>query len=410
MAKGDKPRQHAVSLNNANSLLGFENSLDNLIFQIASNRLSTDLSNQQLFDNYNYQNMLANFQMEDQLRAYNHSKNIYGLNQQAIDMEVGFQQQQIYDNADARLQELAYAQQDLDFSFARDSIENNFNQANNSLLLKINQEQTNQRNRQFGTDMKSASIEQNQAKADARRSLLTSSLKTQAETGAAQASGRRGQSAQMQQQSIESVAAIDHYALYSQLERGESAFNNTATGMVNQKASEDFIASKEQDKILNDKDQLAQLFGLTVQQYEADTEKLGRMMIDTYAGIETQLDRLAQQEFESRVELYAKMPLPPRMPERAKPPNKIPYDKYAFPTQPFFMDHKTMAAAQSAPKRSGLSTALGIGSMILGAAGTVLTARAAAPAIFGANAAVWGAGLSGTSSILGGLGQSGLFN
>ena len=371
MANGEKPRRHTSSLNNAQSLLGYENSLDNLILQIASNRLSTDLVNEQRFDDYNFQNMLANFQMEEQLRAYNHSRNIYGLNQEAIDMEVAYQQQQIYNAADARLQELQYAQQDLDFSFARDTIENTFNQANNSLLLKINQEQTDQRNRQFGTDMKAASVEQTQAKADARRSLLASSLQTQAQAGSALATGRRGQSARLQKQSIESVAAIDHYALHTQLERGEEAFNNVTTGMADQKASTDETAALERDKMLNDQDQLAQLFGLTVEQYEADTEKLGRMMLDTYAGIDSQLDRLASQEFQSRVELYAQLPLPPRMPPRAKPPREIPYDKYAFPKQPFFYDHKTMASAPKQQSQSGLSSFLGIASAITGTAATI---------------------------------------
>lgn len=407
MANGDKAGKHTASLNNANQLQGYENAWDQLVFQIASNRLSTNLMNEQRSDDFNFQNMLANFQMEEQLRAYNHSRNIYGLNQKAIDMEVAYQQQQIYSNADARLQELKFAQQDLDFSFARDTIENTFNQANNSLLLKINQEQTDQRDRQFGTDMKTASIEQTQAKADARRSLLTSTLKTQAEAGSAQAAGRRGQTARMQKQSIDSVAAIDHYALHTQLERGETSFSNTTTGMVNEKASADKTAGLQRDKLQNDRDQLAQLFGLTVEQYEADTEKLGRMMLDTYAGIDTQIDRLAQQEFQSRVELYAKMPMPPRMAPRAKPPRKIPYDKYAFPKQPFFYDHNTMASSQR--KRSFLSTALGILGTVAGAAGTVLTAGAGA-GVMSASAGVWGASLTGGGSIFNGLGSSGLFD
>jgi hypothetical protein len=408
MANGEKPRRHNASFQNANSIQQYENSLENLMLQIGVNKLQTDLVNDQRSDDYNFQNLVSNFQMEEALRAYNHSANIYGLNQKAVDMEVAYQTNQIYSNADARLQELAYAQQDLDFQFAEDSINSSFQAANNSLMLKINEEQTRSRGRQFGADMKAQSIEQTAAKAEGRRNLLKQSLETQQQVGQAAASGRRGQSARLMKQSIESVAAIDHYSLYSQLERGEGSFKNVTSNLADQKKSADYIAERERDKVLNDKDKIAQLFGLTVQQFEADTEKLGRMMIDTYAGIDSQLDRLAQQEFQTRIDLFAKMPLPPRMPPRAKPPREIPYDKYTLPSRPIMMDHKVMGSAPEQPKQSGFGQFLGIAGTIAAGVGTVLTAGAAAPAFAGSAAAMgaWGAGLSAGGSILGGLGSS----
>lgn len=412
MANGDKPRRHNASFQNANLAQQWENSLENLMLQIGVNRLQTDLVNEQRFDDYNFQNLLANFQMEEALRAYNHSANIYGLNQQAIDMEVAYQQQQIYSNADARLQELAYAQQDLDFQFAEDSINSSFQAANNSLMMKINQEQTLARDRQFGYDMQAQSIEQQNIKADARRELFQQTLNTQKESGRAAASGRRGQSARLTQQSIESVAAVDHYSLYSQLDRGDKSFAAVTSNMIDQKKSQDTIAAREKDKLANDKDQIAQLFGLTVQQYEADTEKLGRMMIDTYAGIDAQLDLLAKQEFKSRIDLYARMPLPPRMPPRAKPPREIPYDKYTMPSRPIMMSHKVMGSAPKQPKQSGFGQFLSIAGMVAAGVGTVLTAGAAAPAFMAAAPAaaaaqgIWGASLTAGGSILGGLGSS----
>ena len=149
--------------------------------------------------------------------------------------------------------------------------------------------------------------------------------------------------------------------------------------------------------------QQAALFGLTVEQYTADTEKLGRMMLDTYAGIDSQLDRLAQQEFQTRTELYAKMPLPPRMPPRAKPPREIPYEKYAKPTPAPFMDKNTMATTPQPQKQSGAGTFLSIAGALVGVGATVLTGGAAA-GVFGAGAAAWGAGLAAGGSILRGLG------
>lgn len=446
MANGDKSRRRNASLQNVNTLQGYENQWDQLIHEMGINRLETDLVNESRMDAYNFQNETANFQYEELIRQYDRQRHIYGLNENAIDMEVAYQQQQIYDNVDAKLQELAYAQQDLDFSFAAESIKNNYAQANNELALKTNKqellinkyrekdnwlqvannwEQTDQRGRQFGTDMKDMSVRQTAEKAEARRNLLKSSLETQAKAGNAQASGRRGQSARMLEQSIESVAAIDHYALYTQLERGEDSFDNIVQGTTNKKKSDDTQAGiqrkqlgvqrgiigserkvlhNQRDRLKNNKREMAQLFGLTVEQYEADTEKLGRMMVDQVSSIDSQLNRLSQQEYTSRINLYAKMPLPPRMAPRAKPPREIPDDKYAFPTDPFRMDHNVMGAAPEQKKPSAFSSFLGIAGTIAGVAGTVLTAGAAGPGV----AAAWGAGLSGGGSVLKGLGGSGL--
>ena len=72
------------------------------------------------------------------------------------------------------------------------------------------------------------------------------------------------------------------------------------------------------------------------------------------------------------------------------------------------MDHKVMGSTPSRPRQSGFGQFLSIAGMIAGAAGTVLTAGAAAPA-FAASAAsmgAWGAGLTAGGSILAGLGSS----
>ena len=374
MANGEKPRKHNNSLQNAGQLQGFENLFEDTLLNKAVSDLRTNLTNEQRFEEYSLQNELYNFQMQKEIEAYKRSLESYGLNQQAIDMEVAYQQQQIYSDADARLQELAYLQQDLDFSFAEETIKSSFATANNSLALKINAEEAEKRNRQFGAEMRARSIEQTEAKAEGRRNLLKQTLETQREAGNAAASGRRGQSARLTKQSIESVAAIDHYSLYSQLQRGEGAFQNITSNIAAQKKSDDFIGKRQRDKLLNDKDELAQLFGLTVEQYEADTEKLGRMMIDTYAGIQSQLDRLAKDEFRSRVELFSRMPMEPMMPPRAKPPREIPKDKFTLPSKPIFMDHKTMASMPKQEKPSGFQSFLGIGSAVLGIGATVLGA------------------------------------
>ena len=256
MANGDKSRRRNASLQNAGSLQGFENSLHDVAHRYGENVLATDLLNEQRFDAYNFNNEVSNYQFEELIRQYDRQAHIYGLNQNAIDMEVAYQQQQIYDNVDARLQELQYAQQDLDFGFAAESIKNNYAQANNSLQIKnnaeelaINKEETIQRGRQFGSEMRDMSAKQTAEKAEARRNLLKSSLETQANAGNALASGRRGQSARMMEQSIESVAAIDHYALYTELERGEGSFDNIVSATTSKKASDDKLAGIRKKQI-----------------------------------------------------------------------------------------------------------------------------------------------------------------
>ena len=405
MADGGKPRKHTSSFNNLSSLQAYENLRQQFGMQIGVDRLQVNMTNQQRFDDYNFQNELYNFQMEDAIRTYDRQAHLFGLNQQAIDQEVAYQTEQIYSNVDSRLQELAYLQQDLDFGYAKDQIESSYALADNSLMLKINNEQTMQRDRQYGNEMQQQSITFNKEKAEARRTLIKQTLETNEQVGAAAAAGRRGQSARMTEQSIEAVAAIDHYGLYSQLSRGEDSFKNVTTTLTDKKKSDDTIAARNREQLKNNEQKIAQLFGLTTEQYEADTEKLGRMMIDTYASIDTQLQRLSQQEFQSRINLYSKMLLPPRMGPRAKPPREIPYAKYVSPTQPIRYDHKTMA---SSPSRSSSGPGvLGFLGMAAAGVGTVLTAGAATPAFAAAMpaAGMWGAGLSAAGSILGGLDQ-----
>ena len=427
MANGDQSRKKTASYNTLGGLVNFENLYKNKRLNTSLNILETDLINETRADQFNFQNDLANFRTEEDIRRYEHSKDIYGLGQKAINQEAKYQKQQIYKDADARMQELGYAQDDLDFSFAETQIKNNFARANNKLAandnklnLRINSqdtlanlEQTKQRGRQFGTDMKDMSAKQTEEKADARRKLLKSTLETQANAGKALASGRQGQSARMLTQSIESVAAIDHYALHTQLERGDDSFSNIAQGTTNKKKSEDTQAGiqrkqlgfqrdklkNNQKKLKNEQKEMAQLFGLTVEQYTADTEKLGRMMLDTYSNIGAELDRLDKDVFQERVNLYAKMPLPPRTAPRALPPRELQYDPLILPSDPIRFDPNMIGAAQQPKQPSTAAKILGGVSMVAGAVGTVLApGNPATAAMF-----------MGGSKLAGGFAESGLF-
>jgi len=404
MANGQEPRKHNAAYQNTIGAQAYENALDDWVLQTAVNRQATDLINEQRKENFNFQEEQFNFQMDEVIRAYEHSKNIFDRNSEAVDMEVQYQKDQIYNTADSRLQELSYQQDDLESQFARDSINNAFQAGNTRLGLKINEQERVARENDFASSMQQQTNQLTQAQAQGRADLLKQSLAKQAAAGEAAASGRRGKSAATQDRAIRAAATIDQAALMDQLVRGQGSFKDVTTSLVSTKKTGDKIGSLQRDKIKNDQKQQAALFGLTVEQYTADTEKLGRMMLDTYAGIDSQLDRLAQQEFQTRTELYAKMPLPPRMPPRAKPPREIPYEKYAKPTPAPFMDKNTMATTPQPQKQSGLGTFLSIAGAVVGVAGTVLTAGAALPGA-AAGLGMWGAGLSGGGSILSGLGQ-----
>lgn len=441
MADGKEPRKHSKSLANLGGLQSFENAFDNYILQLAQNRLATDLLNEKRKDDYNFQNEVYNYQMDQQIQMYERQKMLYGMNAQAVDMEVQFQKDQIYSNVDARLQELSYQQQDLDNAYARDAINHAFEQGNLQLAielnkveqeqrentfntnLKINENQRIARNDAFGAGARDAYLKNTAQQAQGRRELLKQSLQTQAQAGSAAASGRRGQSAAMLEQSIEAVASIDHAALLTQLENGHGSFANVTTKLISEKNTGDKAGRLERkqlkdnyktetkanklsrDQLKNTRKRNAQLFGLTVEEYKADTEKLGRMMIDTYSSIDSQLNRLAQKEFQTRIDLYSKMPLPPTMPPRAKPPRKIPYDKYAMPTPPPFQDKNTIPTTPQPQRQSGLSSFLSIAGALTAGAGTILTAGAGA-GLFGATAGLWGTGLGTGGSILQGLAKA----
>lgn len=403
MADGKEPRKHNAAYQNTISAQAYENAMDDWVLQTAVNRQATKLLNEQRKDNFNFQEEQFNFQMDEQIRAYEHSKNIFDRNSEAVDMEVQYQKDQIYSNADARLQELSYQQDDLDSQFARDSINNAFQAGNLALGLKINEQERVARENDFASSMQQQTNQLTQAQAQGRVDFLKASLAKDAAAGESKASGRRGRTARTQTNAIKTAASIDQAALMDQLIRGQGSFKDVTTSLVATKKTGDKIGSLQRDKIENDQQQQAALFGLTVEQYTADTEKLGRMMLDTYAGIDSQLDRLAQQEFQTRTELYSKMPLPPRMPPRAKPPREIPYEKYAKPTPAPFMDKNTMATTPQPKKQSGFGTFLSIAGSLVGLGATVLTGGAAA-GVFGAGAAAWGGGLAAGGSILRGLG------
>lgn len=548
MADGKEPRKHNSAYQNTISAQAYENAMDNWVLQTAINRQATDLLNEQRKDDYNFQNEQFNFQMDEQIRAYEHSKNIFDRNAEAVDMEVQFQKDQIYSNADSRLQELYYQQGDLDAAYARDSINNSFNAGNLSLSIKqndleqqqrtdrfgtdlalnafnqqaradqfgtnmelnrlsqqarteqyntnlkinsldqqlrtdafntsmlLNDQDTAARNNQFGADMKAQSRQISQEQAEGRVELLQASLAADASEASSLASGKRGQTAALQAKAIQTAASINQGALMDQLRRGVGSFADVTTTLTTSKQIADKTSSIERSqlektyktesdinkaqrdqlkmsykteteisntersqlekrfetdtgiskaersqleksyttetqvntnnrkKLENDQAQQAALFGLTVEEYTADTEKLGRMMLDTYSGIDSELERLAQQEFQTRTELYSRMPLPPRMPPRAKPPREIPYEKLAKPTPAPFYDKNTMGTMPEQKQQSGFGTFLSIAGAVAGVAGTVLTAGAALPGA-AAGMGMWGAGLSGGGSILGGLGS-----
>lgn len=427
MANGDKSRRNSASFNNFGTLLGKQNEYNDTRLRTGLNVLKVDQLNEQRRDDYNFNNQLANYRTEEDIRRYDHSQGIYNLGQKAIKGEAKYQRNQVYKDTDAKLQEFGYQQDDLDFDFARESIKNNFDQANNKLALNdnrqnlrinrqddlANQEQTKLRGQQFGTDMKDMSAKQTQEKADARRKLLKSTLETQAKAGNALASGRRGQSASLLNQSIESVAAIDHYALHTQLQRGDDSFANITQGVTNKKKSEDTQAGIQRKKfglqrnqlqnkrknLMNEQKEMAQLFGLTVEQYTADTEKLGRMMLDTYDSIGSQLEDIDRKVFKESVNLFAKMPLPPRTAPRALPPRELDYDKLVLPDDPIRYDHNIQGSVQQPKKKSGLAQAAGFLSIGLGVASQFVAPGNPSLAI----------ALGGGGALLGQGAESGLF-
>ena len=378
---------------------------------VANDRIAVDLANKQRDDQWNQQNALRQLQIETAAEVYEKDNQVYEQGLKFVD--------RAYDNAvtqeelalDQKLMELMYASDDLDRAFTRDSLGAAYKTKEldfmlqqtqlDSQLLNIQNERT-QAN--YAADMTEQSLGISAKAAEARLSVFETTLDGQAAEGAAAASGRRGKTATKAKAAAVTAASIDQGKLTDALQRATFSFNNVTTKLTSNKAADDktYAKNKEKNKltkqsISNQKEEIQTMLGLTAEQYESDTEKLGQMMLDQEAQFENAIRSLDNKKFNSKSQLYAAKLLPPKFPDAAPRPSKIEYTNFAKPSPPQHVKRGMIAGSPSASRPSSTATVLGI----LGT-GLTFAGAAAGPLGWGAG---WAMGLTGAGKAAGGLSQ-----
>ena len=378
---------------------------------VANDKFAVDLTNKQRDDAWNQQEGLRQLKITQAAEVYEKDDAVYQQGLKFVD--------RAYDNAvtqeelglNQKLMQLMYQSDDLDRAYTRDALGAAYKTKQVDFMIQQNdidnQLLTIQRNRtgeQFGSAMEAQSQKLSAEAAETRLGILQSTLKGQADAGAAAASGRRGKTASKAQSAAVTAASIDQGALTDALQRSTFSFKNVTTNLTNNKKYDDLTNRKQKDKLLSQgqslrsqRDEIETMLGLTAEQYESDTEKLGQMMLDQEQQFKNAIASLDNKRFNSKSQLYASKLLPPKFADAAPRPSKIEYTNFAKPQPPQHVKKGMLAGAPASNSPSTASTVLGILGTGLAVAGAF-----AGPAGWSANT---GAALTGSGIAVGGLAQ-----
>jgi len=375
---------------------------------VANDKVAVDLTNKQRDEAWNKQEGLRQLQITQAAEVYEKDNQVYEEGLKFVDRAYDTAVTQEELGLDQKLMELMYQSDDLDRAYTRDALgaayktkQVDFMMQQNDIDNQLLTIQGNRTRDQYGSEMQAQSQKLSAEAAETRLGILKSTLEGQANKGAAAASGRRGRTASKAQGAAVMAASMDQGALTDALQRSTFSFKNVTTNLTNNKKYDDQTNTKQQKKLSvqkqslsSQKDEIATMLGLTAEQYEADTEKLGQMMLDQEAQFKNAIASLDNKKFNSKSQLYASKLLPPKFPDAAPRPSKIEYTNFAKPQPP---QHVKKGMLAGAPASSSPSTA----STILGILGTGLTV-ASNFAVPGSGTAI---GLTGVGSALGGLSQ-----
>lgn len=136
--------------------------------------------------------------------------------------------------------------------------------------------------------------------------------------------------------------------------------------------------------------EIAQALGVDIEELELSKEKLAESIMSAGESAKIQLEDIENRRFEAKTQSYAQRMLKPVFGPALPEPFKTPKTEYVKPLDPIYHTKGSLKAGSvgsaKAPQSSGLSTALGIGSSVLGAAaagGVIGPWGAAAGAIIG---------------------------
>ena len=143
--------------------------------------------------------------------------------------------------------------------------------------------------------------------------------------------------------------------------------------------------------------EIAQSLGIDLEELNLSKEKLAESIMSAGESAKIQLEEIENKAFEAKTQSYAQRMLKPRFGPALPAPFKTPKTEYVKPKPPIYHSKGSIkygaGGGSRTPQSSGLSTALGIGSALLG-----IAAPFAAPAVAG----VLG-GLSAGTGFLAGL-------
>lgn len=383
MGKQSKAKKAQSNYTNANSLLGYNQQLN----QYEANQLNDSnmaaLRDQQALDQYDRDVDLQNLQFQNQLDAFDRSEQAFhqGLGMLDDATQLAYDQENLL--LDQKLKELAFSKDDLDRGWLQTQLESQF--AMQQLQLKDETEEAT-----FASNSKAASIDQKQKAADAKYEYLQASMKGDAEAGQANAAGRRGTSARKTNNSAVMQASMDKGKIASDLYNGSLSYKNTASQLSAQrKLGMKGFASGQKN--------IESMLGISSEQFESDTKQLGMMLKDQFKQSEYNMSKIELKGFNSKAQLYESRPLPPKKPPALPKPYKTPTTNYVKPLPPVHAD-KGISGGYGGGSPESASTA----SSILGFGGAAMGAVAAIPGVGTGAAAALGIGsviASGLSSL-----------
>ena len=378
MGKESKAKKAQSNYTNANSLLGYNQQLNQYEANILNDENSVTLRDKQAEQTFNRNVDIQNLQFQGQLEAFDRSEQAFHLGLGMVDEATNLAYDQENLLLEQKLKELAFSKDDLDRGWLKTQVESQF--AMQQLELK---DQTAAAT--FASNMQNTSNEMRQNSADAKYKFLEASMKGDAAAGQANASGRRGTSSRKANNSAVMQASMDKGKIAADLYNGSLSYKNTASSLSSQRK----LGMKGRN---NEQKNIETMLGISAEQFNSDTKQLGEMLKDQFKSSEYNMSKIQLKGYNAIASLYEQRPLPPKKPPAIPKPFKTPTTNYVKPLPPVHAS-KGISGGYGGGSPSSPSTA----STMLGIGGLGLTAAATA---FGGPIAM-GAGmlLTGLSSL-----------
>ena len=409
---------------------------------IQEKRLRT-LKDEQNLQQYKYQLGVKEVQEQAQVDAYERSNEVYENNLQSIDFYADTARSRVQLGLDEQIAELSFQLEDLDRDFARRAAAAAFGDTQQQQIIDNAEEnadlnkkelaiQKGQRKAEFDAKLgyineqgnKVAGqfdIEQKKLKTENRYNQLNNQLESIVKTGAAQARGVKGRSANKVVNSIAAMSGLNSQQFNDSLYLAEQSVEIQKTLTKKEKLSilgdktakegsasylgalgiqkAQITAGKKQTvkAAKTKKDEIAQMLGIDVEEMEFSKDKLAESLMSAGEAAKIQLEDIENKAFEAKTQSYAQRMLKPRFGPALPAPFKTPKTEYIKPLPPIYHTRGSIKGGSVGGARpqqpSGLSTALGIGGALLGIA---------APFTGGATAGILG-GLSAGANFFAGL-------